>query len=157
MRNQKAVKGQAAMEFLMTYGWALLIVVIVGAVVFLVVRPSGLVGEAKVGFSGVDVVRFGLDSNTDDLQMQLQNRRADAITIDKVYVEPVAGGAGNSTTKSIALNPGQRTSGFELADTPLNVNSGDSYSYKVAIQYYFTDVGSGTKFNSTGTLSGTAS
>ena len=145
------------MEFLMTYGWALLIVVIVAAVVFLVVRPSGLVGEAKVGFSGVDVVRFGLNSGTDQLQLQLQNRRADSITLTNVYIEPVAGGAGNITTQTAALAPGARSSGFINVNTPLNLNSGDSYSYKVSVEYYFTDVGSATKFNSTGTLSGTAS
>lgn len=41
-------KGQGAMEYLMTYGWAILIVIIVGIVLF----RSGLFGVTGTGVSG---------------------------------------------------------------------------------------------------------
>lgn len=149
-------KGQAAMEFLSTYGWALLIIVIVGGVIFFVVRP-GQVGESKIGFSGIDVARFGVDSGSDVLQVQLQNKRSDKINVTAIYVESVATGASVKTGTSLELGSGERASSFTSASLPATLVSGEDFSYRVYIEYYFSDVGTATKFNSTGTLAGTAS
>lgn len=155
-------KGQAAMEFLMTYGWALLIVVIVGAVIFLVVRPTGLLGEARTGFTTVNVVQQGVDVAADDLLLRLQNVKDSTVNVTAIYVEPTGGGAGTKTAKSIQLSAGQTTADFETADLPTGISTGESFSYRVSIEYYFTNVGSGTTcstrrcFNSSGTITGTA-
>ncbi|MBI3036442.1 hypothetical protein HYY73_01620 [Candidatus Woesearchaeota archaeon] len=46
-RSLKSMKGQAAMEFLMTYGWAILVVlVVIGALSYFgVLSPSTLLPE----------------------------------------------------------------------------------------------------------------
>lgn len=46
-------KGQGAMEYLMTYGWAILVVIIVGIVLW----QSGVFGTGSGGVSGFDKVR----------------------------------------------------------------------------------------------------
>jgi len=50
-------KGQAALDFLMTYGWAIALVVIVAAALFAlgVFDVSNFVGTKAAGFSGVAV------------------------------------------------------------------------------------------------------
>ncbi len=45
-------KGQGAMEYLMTYGWAILVVLIVGIVLW----KTGLFGTSATGQSGFDVL-----------------------------------------------------------------------------------------------------
>ena len=45
-------KGQGAMEYLMTYGWAILVVLIVGIVLW----KTGLFGTSATGTSGFDVL-----------------------------------------------------------------------------------------------------
>lgn len=145
------------MEFLMTYGWALLIVVLVAAVVFLVVRPAGLVGESKVSFSGIDVTRFGVDSANDVLLMEIQNIRSTRVNVTAIYVESATGTQIAKTDKAIELASGKRSTGFINATLPVSVETGESYAYRVFIEYYYSDLGPTNKLNSTGTLSGTAS
>jgi len=48
----KMKKGQGAMEYLMTYGWAILVVLIVGIVLW----KTGLFGTSATGQSGFDVL-----------------------------------------------------------------------------------------------------
>jgi hypothetical protein len=47
-------KGQGAMEYLMTYGWAILVVIIVGIVLW----QSGVFGTGSGGISGFDKFRI---------------------------------------------------------------------------------------------------
>ena len=47
-------RGQGAMEYLMTYGWAILVVIIVGIVLW----QSGVFGTGSGGVSGFDKVRI---------------------------------------------------------------------------------------------------
>lgn len=111
------------MEFLTSYGWALLIIVIVGAVIFFVVDPFSLTGDTKTGFSGVDVANWGVDSANDDLLVQLQNQKSQRINVTAIYVESLATATVQKTSKSVALNPGERRNAFDNADLPDTVNS----------------------------------
>ena len=76
-------KGQSAIEYLMTYGWMLLVVAIVGGAIFATVQ--GQCQQATSGFSGTDVRidDFGVDSDG-NLQMQLRNGAADPVTVTSV-------------------------------------------------------------------------
>lgn len=49
----KGNKGQGALEYLLTYGWAILVVIIVG----LVLWRSGVFGTSSTGASGFDVLK----------------------------------------------------------------------------------------------------
>ncbi|MBL7050899.1 hypothetical protein ISS04_01920 [Candidatus Woesearchaeota archaeon] len=80
MKTQK--KGQAAMEFLMSYGWALLVVLIVIAslVYFGMLNPSRFLPDSCTiqGFNCDFVI------DTDELQVELTNSLGEDITVTKI-------------------------------------------------------------------------
>jgi len=77
------LKGQSAIEYLMTYGWMLLVVAIVGGAVLSVIGERGI--ETSSGFTGSDftVVNFGV-SQEGKLDMVLRNTGSDPVEIDKL-------------------------------------------------------------------------
>ena len=64
-RKQSMRKGQAAMEFLMTYGWAMLIIIVmIGAITYFgVTNPKKLVPDTCVFASGLNCKEFIITSN----------------------------------------------------------------------------------------------
>jgi len=74
-------KGQSAIEYLMTYGWMLLVVAIVGGAIFATVQ--GQCTQNTSGFTGADlqIDNFGVDGN-DQLQMEIRNAGSDSLTLD---------------------------------------------------------------------------
>ncbi|QQG39336.1 MAG: hypothetical protein HYS81_03020 [Candidatus Aenigmatarchaeota archaeon] len=146
-------RGQAALEYITTYGWALLVLIILGVVLFTMAAPSGLITKGKTGFSEIDIPRFGLNSTSGDLQVQLHNRLADPVTVTAIYARTADGNLANRTNVSLSVGPGKTTDFINVA-VPLAL-SGGTYAYDVSIEFYYTKISSATLFNSTGTLSGT--
>ena len=74
-------KGQAAMEFLMTYGWALLVVLIaIGALAsFGVLNPGQFLPETCTVAPGISCIDFSA-SDTDGLIVMMQNGMGIALT-----------------------------------------------------------------------------
>src|SRR3989338_5866650 len=68
-------KGQAAMEYLMTYGWAILIVIIVAAALWAlgVFNPSTWTQAAATGFAGFGVPNGGWQVNSTGALVVLKN------------------------------------------------------------------------------------
>lgn len=151
-------KGQSALEYLMTYGWAILIIIIVGGVLYYygVFSPGKLVGESKIGFSKVDVDAWTIDTSgaTPVMKIKLVNKVGKDINITNVTV--------TDGTNIDFHEPNEKVSAGEKSDfisidlTNLNPSSGSAYKYDVTIYYYITEYGPGTTFKSSGTLSGTA-
>ncbi|MCL4398921.1 hypothetical protein M1293_00200 [Candidatus Parvarchaeota archaeon] len=77
-------KSQSALEYMMTYGWAILIIVIVAAVLyeFGIFSPSNLVSTTITGFSGVKVTSVAADPST--LAMQLTDISASPVQITQI-------------------------------------------------------------------------
>jgi len=73
-------KGQSAIEYLMTYGWMLLVVAIVGGAIFATVQ--GQCVQSTSGFTGNDVQieNFGLDG-ANNLQLEVRNSGANSVNI----------------------------------------------------------------------------
>ena len=105
MRNKK---GQAAMEFLTTYGWAFLVII---------VAISGLYYMDVFDFSRAIPASFSLDGKieagdafaikndgTGTLQVQIKNNNAQVIKITKsTIIEKALADAGNADNKCVAL------------------------------------------------------
>ena len=74
-------KGQSAIEYLMTYGWMLLVVAIVGGAVFSVVQSQSV--ESVSGFTGGDVTvdDFGVTSDG-GLQVSMRNTGSETVEIN---------------------------------------------------------------------------
>lgn len=63
-------RGQAAMEFLMTYGWAILAAIIVIAVIAIYFRPSTLVQNSVI----VNAPLYGVGTTINDTQIKIEIR-----------------------------------------------------------------------------------
>ncbi len=93
-------KGQAAMEFLMTYGWAILVVLIaIGALVYFgVTRPERFMPEKctlSTG-SGLFCDEFTSSSSANTITLRISNINTDSAWITSVIIDTpsctVAGG-----------------------------------------------------------------
>jgi hypothetical protein len=80
------MKGQSAIEYLMTYGWMLLVVAVVGGLIFSIVQDQSL--EQVSGFEGeeMQVENFGVSSDN-NLSLQVLNARRGTVELSNVTVE----------------------------------------------------------------------
>jgi len=80
----KGLSGQSAIEYLMTYGWMLLVVAIVGGAIFATVGDQNI--ESSSGFNGdVIVDNFGVSSE-DDLGLEIRDGTGQGITVSKANI-----------------------------------------------------------------------
>ncbi|RCU47018.1 hypothetical protein DU504_06690 [Haloplanus salinus] len=137
-------KGQSAIEYLMTYGWMLLVVAIVGGAVFSLVQSQGI--EASSGFTGGDVAveNFGL-SQEGKLDMLLRNTAADPLEVKEVTLSQ--GGEEFTTGIDEEIDVGDSSPVSSLGA----VESSESNSIDVEIVY---DAGGLENLTVEGTVSG---
>ena len=101
-----APKAQAAMEFLMTYGWAILVVlVVIGALAYFgVLNPTNVLPEKCFFQVGLECNQHQFKSASATLL--IKNALGDKITITKAWVEDPATGSvicGSSTANLTSL------------------------------------------------------
>jgi hypothetical protein len=81
-------KAQSAMEYLMTYGWAILIVIIVAAALYAlgIFNPATYTGRIPTGFTTLGAPDdWDVDTNG-DVRILLNNRLAETITVYNITV-----------------------------------------------------------------------
>lgn len=126
MRKDK--KGQAAMEFLMTYGWAILAAIVVIGILGYYYFSSDVLTPR----TGVVQAPFYLNAwnvNTTHVNLELKNNGGETYTVQSIDV-------GTCTT----LEPGTEGS-LESGETEVfgvdcgTLNSGDSFSGDITIKY----------------------
>ncbi len=138
----KKKSGQAAMEFLMTYGWAILVVlVVIGALAYFgILNPESFMPRRCVLGSEIQCIDWKLttDGNFDII---LGNGVANPITITSVAMEDakfknLVGSCSVSPTEE--LNPGERTEILTLTcngnipqGTPIRANLVVTYQDRV--------------------------
>jgi len=157
------MKGQTAVEYLMTYGWAILIILIVAGVLayYGIFAPSGFLGPSARGFGNIAVISPWDLTTAEVLKLQIENRAGQEITITNVYVDS----SPNSPTTACTGIPvgGTSYAAAQKAYLPDLTCTGaatgtpsvsDTYSIGVAIEY---SVGTATGLKSTGTVTGTFS
>jgi len=98
-------KAQTSLEFLMTYGWAILIVIVIVVVAWQwgFFNPSGAVKKGSSGFWGVSPLDFSYMENG-NLELSLKNGVGGGINITEVEVR-------GGTVIYSDTNPGTRMSG----------------------------------------------
>ncbi|MFO7793711.1 MAG: hypothetical protein R6V35_01930 [Candidatus Nanohaloarchaea archaeon] len=80
----RGLSGQSAIEYLMTYGWMLLVVAVTGGAIFATVGDQGV--ESTSGFDGdIAIDNFGV-SDQDELGLEVRDGSEQGITISKVNV-----------------------------------------------------------------------
>ena len=146
-------KGQAALDFLMTYGWAIALVVIIAAVLFAlgIFDVSNFTGYQAAGFSGVAVQGWNLGA-AGTMNMAFTNQVGGQIRVDAVSITV----GQNTTTLSglpVPMNTGQSTGMLSTAPGVFGAQTpGTGYTAKVYINY--TDLNANFPYTTSGTLTG---
>jgi hypothetical protein len=84
MREFSKSKGQSAIEYLMTYGWMLLVVAIVGGAIFSTVRGQCIQGVTGIGpQEDLMIENHGVDQSG-NLQMTLRSTTSDPVTVENI-------------------------------------------------------------------------
>ena len=160
---RKTKRSQSALEYMMTYGWAILIIVIVAVILYSmgIFNPSSSITFTSSGFSPFTVSSSlcnNLGYKIAVLAGPIPNN-ANSLTINKVYLTSATGA--NTTTASYTLtNPVTLKSGQSATILIPNVacNSANThYSLSAKIQYSYDVPTIGLQtVNTTGTVAGTS-
>ena len=143
------------MEYLMTYGWAILIVIIVAAALYSlgIFKPATYTGRIPTGFTTLGTPDDWDVNSNGDVSIILKNRLADMITVHNVSVTLGTDADFNSST--FTISPGEDYQ-YPFSTSGLSVNSktsGTTYSLGVEILYN----SGGLNHTERGTLTGTIS
>ncbi len=159
----KSKRSQSALEYMMTYGWAILIIVIVAVILYSmgIFNPSSSITFTSSGFSPFTVSSSlcnNLGYKIAVLAGPIPNN-ANSLTISKVYLTSATGA--NATTASYTLkNPVTLKSGQSATILIPNVACNAAnvhYSISANIQYSYTASTLGLQtVNTTGTVAGTS-
>ena len=141
-------KGQAAMEFLMTYGWAILAAIIVIAVIAIYFRPGTLVQNSVI--VNAPFYAVGTTLSATEIQIELRNQIGEdltAVTPSLDFNSP--SGATCTAPAAQAISAGQAVIFTWTACSGLGTGT---INADVAITY--NRPGSTLNLQSTGSLSG---
>jgi len=138
-------KSQAAMEFLMTYGWAILVVLVaIGALAYFgVLSPDQFLPSKCVLPAGIACIDFQMDASANTVTLVLRNGIGSDITAVSLAT------ASCTASPTININNGDR--GTVIA-TVCGLTEGAKFNNDVTITY--TNADSGLTKSVTGTLTG---
>mgnify|MGYP001470160942 CR=1 FL=1 len=120
-------KAQAAMEFLMTYGWTILVVIIAGAalVYFDILNPAKFLPD-KCQISGFTCEDFRV--NSADATIYISNNIGDDIDITSVSI----GTSENNNSISLQMGKSQQ---IDINISGMGVSAGDRFKETIKIKY----------------------
>ncbi len=144
---------QSALEYMMTYGWAILIIVIVAGVLYSmgIFSPSSSVSATVTGFSSLGSVSAQCIGNQ-GLTVQLGNSAGYPVQIQNISV--------SSNGKTVTVSEQQIISQGGSSDFYIsNVCPSPSTRYSLTVMIYYTEPGQPFPgpFSSSGTITGSAS
>ena len=147
-------RSQSALEYMMSYGWAILIIVIVAAVLysFGIFNPSSSVSTTITGFSGLGITTAQCFSNQ-GLAILFTNNIGQLINLTKINI------TSGSTSSSLNLSYVVPTGGSSTIFVPTSCskNGGSHYGVTVSITYMEPDSVFNGPYFSSGAISGTSS
>lgn len=84
--NLDHIKGQSAIEYLVTYGWMLVAVSVAGGAIYSQIQPACI--ENTSGFVGspVQIQDFGKSADGNELSLVLENSEADGLKVNQVSI-----------------------------------------------------------------------
>lgn len=102
MRQGFGFKGQSAIEYLMTYGWMLIVVTIAGGAVFSTAGQE--CPEAATGFSGNDLQVDDYGTG-EELELSVLNSVNDRVIVEEVEVTDLESGDTRFITEETSISP----------------------------------------------------
>ncbi|MCW1295565.1 MAG: hypothetical protein QXD02_05105 [Candidatus Parvarchaeum sp.] len=158
----KTRRSQSALEYMMTYGWAILIIVIVAVILYSmgIFNPSSSVTTTSSGFSPFTI--SSTICNPAGLYVAIIGGglpdTATSATISKIYVTSNTGTT--ALTKEYNLTPiiiyPGKTATILIPTVACN-SAGIKYSLSAKLQYSYSTPAGSIITNSTGTIAGTSS
>ncbi|MFH1424683.1 MAG: hypothetical protein ABIG20_03305 [archaeon] len=139
-------KGQTAMEYLMTYGWAIIIVVIVGVALWRlgVFTPSA--GTVASGFEEFQVTDYTITAaGAVTVNFENADKQSRTVTISSITVDD---NACNGATGAAIVGASKTCTGTATAGTAGNPYTG------IEVSIAYTIAGSSINHTETGLLSG---
>jgi hypothetical protein len=131
-------RGQSALEYLMTYGWALVVILVVIAALFAlgILSPATYQGATCRGFGKIAYFDHVYDSNGDFL-IQLGNGSGRTITTGSATfgIDYDQDGTWDGSVATAATWQGSSNYLFQLASGSGAVTAGDNYISDVNIVY----------------------
>jgi len=145
------MKGQTALDFLMTYGWALLLIVLVIGALFAlgIFDINSFLGSRASGFAQVGVPAWRID-NTGALTAQFNNRVGSDISVRNVSWT-YRGTPGANNTLNVTVANGQTSPTLTLG-TISGASAGASYTLQMTVTY--VDLNTNFQYQSSGTVTG---
>ncbi len=150
-RIRKDRKGQAALEYLMTYGWAIIVIMVVGLVLWQmgIFTPDATPPGCN-GFSQIVPLDSKFDSASKELKVVISNDAGTKLHLNNINATYM------STEKIVSINDDMRPGISRMVDfdfSAATVNSGDYYRINMIIDY--TNALSGITHRSSGYCWGT--
>jgi hypothetical protein len=149
------IKGQTAVEYLMTYGWAILIILIVAGVLayYGIFAPAGFLGPTARGFGQIQVLNpWSVVASDGTITLNLANRVGGTVNITNI--------AYTIGTQNLNCNVAQEINSGEddvvtcAAGAITGASTGETYSATVVISYAYPS-GPTASFSTSGTITGT--
>lgn len=153
-------KGQSALEYMMTYGWAILVIVIVAAVLYSlgIFSPSSSIGTGSTGFAPFAASASSCSTSNFQVALTLGGLPGGATSADITSATITTSSGITVTTASATAGTGTVLSGgvakltFAGTCTP-----GAHYSASITVDYSYSDALGPQTDNATGTVYGTGS
>ncbi len=144
-------RGQAGLDFLMTYGWALLLIVLVVGALFAlgIFDISNFLGSRATGFTQIGVSAWRI-TPAGVLTMQFRNQAGTSINVTSINAT-----LGTSTVNygtGFNISNGQTSSTITVGTFGTPPSSGAGYSVRINIAY--TDLTTGFAYADSGTITG---
>ncbi len=139
----------------MTYGWALVIIVLVIGVLFAlgIFNVGSFAGNRIAGFTSVGVTAYAFQGG--DLTVRFVNRAGTQINVSAIsYTFETANTSTSSGISPFTLSSGSASGDLLIANNTPGYSPNDYYSVQLQINY--TDLKTGFNYTDSGTLSGKA-
>lgn len=130
-------KGQSAIEYLMTYGWMLLVVAIVGGAIFATVQGQCTASTSGFSTSDVRMADFGVTGDGSAIAFELRNAAADPIEVTNATISDGSTTVSADSAVDIAVGDSNTISLDQGGDFDQSVDGCNDFD--VTIEYNVTD------------------
>lgn len=148
----RPLKGQAALDFLMTYGWALILLVTVVGMLFLlgIFDISGFTGNRAAGFADVGAIGWGL-AKDGQFGMQFENHAGKNIVIQNITATMSSTTILNNTNMTLGI--GEKTNITTIGTFPGPIPQKGA-GYTVVVEITYRELGNNWTYITKGTVTG---
>ncbi len=148
-------KGQSALEFLMTYGWAILIIIIVVGVAYAMglTQPCKWVGTQISQFSDFKIENPKFTVTPSSLAFDMASPKQ---TVSVTTISVSGDGTGNTVSPALPKNQGTTAARYTVTLSSVKPAANTCYSADVVISYSISVAGGLENYTSAGKLSGVA-